>query len=56
MFEEFCWHEAASIVKSAVEKTIAAQTVTGDFAKFISGAKTLSTTEFGDAIIANMAA
>jgi isocitrate dehydrogenase len=56
MFEDFGWHEAESLVKTALEKTIAAKTVTGDFAKFIDGAKFLSTTEFGDAIIANMAA
>jgi isocitrate dehydrogenase len=54
MLEYIGWHEAASMVVKAIEKTIAAKTVTGDLARLMSDAKALSTTEFAEAVVANL--
>jgi isocitrate dehydrogenase len=54
MFEYFGWLEARDLIHVAVEKTVRAKTVTGDFAMQMPGAKTLSTTQFAEAVIANM--
>jgi isocitrate dehydrogenase len=48
------WTEAADLVISALEKTIAAKTVTYDIARLTAGATELKTSEFATAIIANM--
>jgi isocitrate dehydrogenase len=48
------WSEAADAVMRALEKTIAAKTVTYDLARLIAGAKELRTSEFGDAMISHL--
>ena len=48
------WTEAADLVVAALEKSIAAKTVTYDLARMIAGAKELKTSEFADAMIGNM--
>ncbi len=48
------WKEAADLIIKGISGAIAAKTVTYDFERAISGAKLLSSSEFGDAIIANM--
>ena len=54
MFRYIGWTEAADLIISALEKTIADKTVTYDFARLTQGAKLLKCSEFGSAIIANM--
>jgi isocitrate dehydrogenase len=56
MLEYLGWDEAAAKVIAAIEKTIGDKTVTGDLARLMTGAKALSTTEFADAVVANMTA
>ena len=46
------WTEAADAIITAMDKTIAAKTVTYDFARMMDGAKLLKCSEFGDALIA----
>jgi len=48
------WTEAADAIITAMDKTIAAKTVTYDFARMMDGAKLLKCSEFGDALIAAM--
>jgi len=48
------WTEAADLVLAAVDKTIQAQTVTGDFAHLMPDATLLTCSEFADAVVANM--
>lgn len=48
------WSEAADLIISALERTIAKKTVTYDFARQMSGATEVSTSAFADALIANM--
>ena len=48
------WTEAADMILSSIEKTIAQKTVTYDFARMMDGAKELKCSEFGNALIANM--
>jgi isocitrate dehydrogenase len=48
------WNEAADLVIAALEKTIAARTVTYDLARLIEGATELKTSEFGSAMVKNM--
>jgi isocitrate dehydrogenase len=48
------WTEAADAIIAAMDKTIAAKTVTYDFARMMDGAKLLKCSEFGDALIASM--
>ncbi len=48
------WTEAADLVINSLEKTIADKTVTYDLARLIAGSKELKTSEFADAMIANM--
>jgi len=48
------WNEAADAVLQAVNKAIAAKTVTYDFHRQMEGATKLSTSEFGDALISNL--
>jgi isocitrate dehydrogenase len=42
-------------VLAAVDRTIADKVVTYDFARLMDGAKEVKTSEFGDALIRNMA-
>jgi isocitrate dehydrogenase len=48
------WPEAADLVLSSLERTIAAKTVTYDLARMMTGATELKTSEFATAMIANM--
>ncbi len=48
------WVEASDLITAALEKTIAQKTVTYDFARLMQGAREVKTSEFADALIANM--
>ena len=48
------WTEAADLVITAVDKTIANKTVTYDFARLMDDAKEVKCSEFADALISNM--
>ncbi|MBS0558017.1 MAG: NADP-dependent isocitrate dehydrogenase [Proteobacteria bacterium] len=48
------WTEAADAIIKSMDATIAARTVTYDFARMMQGAKLLKCSEFGDALIAAM--
>ena len=54
MFRYMGWNEVADLIMASLEKTIADKTVTYDLARMIPGSKELKTSEFGDAMIANM--
>ncbi|NND60562.1 MAG: NADP-dependent isocitrate dehydrogenase [Gammaproteobacteria bacterium] len=54
MFRHLGWTEAADLLISAMNTTIASKTVTYDFARLMDGANKVKTSEFGDALIANM--
>ncbi len=54
MFRYMGWTEAADAIISSLEKTIAAKTVTYDFARLMEGAHEVSCSGFGDALIKNM--
>ncbi len=49
------WHEAADLIISAMDRTIADKTVTYDFHRLMdSSAKLLKCSEFGQALVKNM--
>ena len=48
------WKEAADLIVASMEKAILAKTVTYDFARLMSGAKQVSCSGFGQAMIAQM--
>jgi len=54
MLRHMGWNEAADLIVKGIEGAIAAKTVTYDFERLMDGAKLLSCSEFGDAIIAHM--
>jgi isocitrate dehydrogenase, NADP-dependent, prokaryotic type len=54
LLEYIGWHEAAALIKTALETTISKKTVTYDLARLMDGATELSCSAFGNAIIANM--
>ncbi|MCL6453322.1 MAG: NADP-dependent isocitrate dehydrogenase [Alicyclobacillus sp.] len=54
MFEFMGWQEVADTITAALEKTISQKKVTYDFARLMEGATELKTSEFADAIIANL--
>jgi isocitrate dehydrogenase len=54
MFRHMGWHEAADLIISSLEKTIAQKRVTYDFERLMSGASLLRTSEFGAAMVENM--
>ena len=54
MLEHMGWKEAAQLIISAIEKTIAQKRVTYDLERLMPGATKLKTSEFGSAIIENM--
>ncbi len=54
MFEYMGWFEVANLIYSGVESAINDKKVTYDFHRLMEGATLLKTSEFGDAIIANM--
>jgi isocitrate dehydrogenase len=54
MFRYLGWPEAADLIISGLEKSIAAKTVTYDLARLIAGSTEVSCSKFGDAIISHM--
>jgi isocitrate dehydrogenase len=54
MFEQMGWQEAADLIVRGIERAIARKTVTYDLARQMPGATEVSTTKFGDAVIAGM--
>ena len=54
MFRHMGWTEAADLLVKGMDGAIAAKQVTYDFARLMTGAKELKTSEFADAMIANM--
>ncbi|MBA2655145.1 MAG: NADP-dependent isocitrate dehydrogenase [Gammaproteobacteria bacterium] len=54
MLRHLGWLEAADLINKGMEGAIEAKTVTYDFHRFMSDAKLLSTSDFGDAIISHM--
>ncbi len=54
MFEYMGWHEAADLIVKGVENAIKAKRVTYDLARQMPGATEVSTSVFGDAVIAGM--
>lgn len=55
MLEYMGWQEAADLIVKGIEKSIAQGRVTYDFHRLLEGATLLKCSEFGDAIIENMA-
>jgi isocitrate dehydrogenase len=56
LLEHLGWTGAATRTIAAIEKTIAQKVVTYDFARLMEGAKEVSCSAFGDALIANIKA
>jgi len=54
MLETIGWREAGDAIQAAISKTIRNKTVTYDLARQMEGATTLSTSAFGEAIVANI--
>jgi isocitrate dehydrogenase len=54
MFQHMKWNEAAELIESSLEKTIAQKRVTYDFHRLMDGATLLKTSEFASAMIENM--
>src|SRR5690242_21482779 len=55
MFRHMGWHEAADLIIASLGKTIAQKRVTYDFERLMTGATLLRTSEFGQAMVENMA-
>jgi len=56
MLRHMGWVEPADRILAAMERAIAAGTVTQDFARYMPGSKELSTSAFGDALITALGA
>ncbi len=56
MFRYLGWHEAADLIEKGIRGAIAGKTVTYDFARLMDGARLVSCSAFGEAIISNMLA
>jgi isocitrate dehydrogenase len=54
MFRYMGWNEAADLITSSLEQTIAQKRVTYDFERLMPGATLLKTSEFGRAMVDNM--
>jgi len=54
MFRYMGWTEAADAIITAMDRTIGQKIVTYDFARLMTGANEVSTTEFGNALIRNL--
>ncbi|WP_019339491.1 NADP-dependent isocitrate dehydrogenase [Stutzerimonas stutzeri] len=54
MLRHMGWLEAADLIIKSTEAAIAAKTVTYDFERLMDGAKLMSCSEFGDAMISHM--
>jgi isocitrate dehydrogenase len=55
MFEHLGWQEVAASIRAALAKTIEQKTVTYDLARQMEGAKKVRCSEFGEAIVDNLA-
>jgi isocitrate dehydrogenase len=55
MLEYLGWQEAADAIQTALEKTIQSKVVTYDFARLMEGATEVKCSEFGKAIVKNLA-
>ncbi|MDT0048219.1 NADP-dependent isocitrate dehydrogenase [Listeria cossartiae subsp. cayugensis] len=53
LLEHIGWGEAAALINRSMEKTIAAKTVTYDFARLMDGATEVKCSEFADELIKN---
>ncbi|MBF2453356.1 NADP-dependent isocitrate dehydrogenase [Listeria seeligeri] len=53
LLEHIGWSEAAELINRSMEKTIAAKTVTYDFARLMDGATEVKCSEFADELIKN---
>ncbi|MDP6777866.1 MAG: NADP-dependent isocitrate dehydrogenase [Candidatus Latescibacteria bacterium] len=56
MLRHMGWTEACELILTGLEKAIASKVVTYDFARLMDGAREVACSEFGDAIVENMAA
>ena len=54
MFRYLTWNDVASKIEEGIERTIQQKTVTYDLARLMEGATKLKTSEYADAVIANM--
>lgn len=54
MLEHLGWHEAAKLVDNSMDKTIASQVVTYDFARLMDNPTEVKCSEFADELIKNM--
>lgn len=54
MLEHMGWHEAAKLIDDSMDKTIASQVVTYDFARLMDNPKEVKCSEFADELIKNM--
>ena len=54
MLRHLGWTEAADLIVKGMDGAIASKRVTYDFARLMDGATELSTSAFGDNMIANM--
>ena len=54
MLEHMAWDDAAKLIVHGLERTIAARTVTYDFARLMEGAREIRCSEFADQIIKHM--
>jgi isocitrate dehydrogenase len=54
LFRHIGWSEAASSVESAIGKTIREKKVTRDLGRLMDGPAILKTSEYADAIVANI--
>ena len=48
------WQEAADLIVKGLDNAIGAKTVTYDFARLMTGATEIKTSEFADAMIKNI--
>ncbi|MEK3709120.1 NADP-dependent isocitrate dehydrogenase [Bacillus sp. FSL K6-1005] len=55
LLEHLGWNEAADLIITSMEKTIASKVVTYDFARLMDGATEVKCSEFGEELIKNMA-
>jgi isocitrate dehydrogenase len=54
MFRHLGWEEAADLILTSMDKTVAQKRVTYDFHRLMEGASKLKTSEFGEALVENM--
>jgi isocitrate dehydrogenase len=54
MLEYLGWHDAGRLITKGIAQSIQKKTVTYDLARLMDGASELKTSQFADAVIANM--